>query len=30
MLVNRVAFEYSPPINFASEMETPTNAYSIR
>ncbi len=23
------SFEYSPPINFASERETPSNAYSI-
>ncbi len=32
MLVKRDtdSFEYSPPINFASERETPTNAYSIR
>ncbi len=24
------SFEYSPPVNFASDRETPTNAYSIR
>ncbi len=32
MFVNHVAwlFEYSPPIDFVSERETPTNAYSVR
>ncbi len=27
--VLRDSFEYNPPINFASKIETPTNAYSI-